>query len=275
VKDFIKSALCVAALCLTAGPLLAADGVLIVEKTTTNGASRTNQIQIEKSRMRVDSDRNGQPQILVFDGTAQVMRIINPMQKTYSEITKADVDRMAAQLQGAMAQMQEQLKNVPEAQRAQIEAMMRGRGLPGAAAPAKTEYRRTGTDKVGRWTCDKYEGYQNSQKVSELCTVDPRALGFTIADFEVSREMASFFQALVPQGSAQLFSIGGAGQQGYSGVPVRRTFTVAGIETTNELSDVTRQNFPDASYAVPAGFTKEDSPFAAAAAGRGRGRGRQ
>ena len=60
----------------------------------------------------------------------------------------------------------------------------------------KTEYRKTGTDKVGKWTCDKYEGYQDGKKTSEVCTVDPQALGFATTDFEVTKQLAAFFQQL-------------------------------------------------------------------------------
>src|SRR3954470_1751877 len=80
----------VGAFCLAASPLFAADGVLIVEKTTSGGSTKTNQIQIEKERMRAESDT----QTVVFDGTKQVLWLINDGRKSYSEMTKADVDRM-------------------------------------------------------------------------------------------------------------------------------------------------------------------------------------
>src|SRR3977135_1915253 len=145
-------------MCLTALPLLAADGVLIVEKTTRGGNTQTSQIQIEKDRMRAETvGQAGEKQTVVFDGIKQVLWIINDSRKSYNEMTKADVDRMGGQMSDAMARMQEQLKGLPPEQRAQIEALMKGRGMPGAAAaPAKTVYRKTGTDKVGAWTCDKY-----------------------------------------------------------------------------------------------------------------------
>ena len=60
---------------------------------------------------------------------------------------------------------------------------MRGRGM-GMAAPAKRS--RTGTDKVGKWTCDKYEGTANGQKVADLCTVDPTVLGLLRRTFRCS-----------------------------------------------------------------------------------------
>ena len=214
----------------------------------------------------------GAKQAVVFDATRQVMWMINYDKKTYTEMTKADADRLGGQMQDALAQVQAQMANLPPAQRAQIEAMMRGRGVPGMTTRAvKTEYKKTGTDKVGQWTCDKYEGFQNNQKVADLCTVDPAALGFAITDFEVSRQLGEFFKKMMPQNADQMFTIGKVEDQGFSGVPVRRTFTVAGRQTTTELSEATRQTFGDALFAVPAGFQKEDF-LGGAAGGTGRGR---
>jgi uncharacterized protein DUF4412 len=254
---------------LMAAPLAAADGILIVQKTTSDGSTQTHQIQIEKSRMRAEGAGQGpEKQVIVFDGAKQILWMINYDRKTYSEITKDDVDRMAAQLNDVMSQVQSQLGNLPPEQRARIEAMMRGRSMAAGVTQAKTEYRKTGSDKVGKWTCDKYEGYRSEQKVSELCTVEPQALGFTAGDFDVSRQLAAFFAKMVPQGADRLFRIGTAEEQGFSGVPVRQ-ITFSPRQTTSELSEVSRQNFPASTFEVPAGFTKEASPFA------GRGRGRQ
>jgi hypothetical protein len=148
---------------------------------------------------------------------------------------------------------------------------MRGRGpAAGAAAAAKTEYRKTGTDTVGKWTCDKYEGVMNGQKVSEICTVDPKTLGLALSDFEITKQFATFFQSMMPGVSDRAFAIGTAETQGFSGVPVRRTIFLNGqSQGTHEVTAVTRQSFAASSYAVPAGFKKEAGMF-----GRG-GRGGQ
>lgn len=273
MKRALQSIPAILALCLMAPPLLAADGVLIVETTTRNGATQTSQVQIEKTRMRAESTTaNGGKQVFMFDGAAQVMRMIDLDKKTYSEITKAELDQLAGQMNAMMAQMQEQMKNLPPAQRAQMEAAMSGRGIPGMTPPAKTEYRKTGTDKVGKWTCDKYEGFQDGKKTSELCTVDPKVVGFATADFEVTKQLAAFFQQLMPQNASQMFTIGQSDQQGFSGIPVRRTYGLLQQQVTTELTEVSRQNFTDATFAVPAGFQKEASPFAGRGGRAGRGR---
>jgi hypothetical protein len=244
----------------------AADGVLIVQRTTTGaGAPQTNQVQIEKNRMRTEvTDQSGAKQVVVFDGGKQTMFMINLDKKTYSEITKADIDRMS----DMMSQMQAQLAALPAEQRAMAESMMKGRGGAMGAA-AKTEYKKTGTDKVGKWTCDKYEGSRNGQKTSELCTVDPAALGFTAADFAVTQQFMEFFGKLLPQAADQAFGLGQAAQQGFSGVPVRAVVTGPMGTTTSEVTEASRQTFADSMFAVPAGFQKIDMM------GMGGRRGRQ
>ena len=246
----LKNAPLVVALCLLARPLLAADGILIVENSTTGGATKTTQSQIEKTRMRTETaGPNGVTNVFIFDG--QVMRMIDVAKKSYTEMTKEDLDRMG----GQMAQMLEQMKNMPPAARAQMEAVMKN--MPGMSTVAKTEYRKVGADKVGKWTCDKYEGYQNNSKTSEVCTVDPKALGFTAADFQVSQQLGEFFLKMMPQSADQMFSLGKNDPQGFSGVPVRRIYSVLGRQTVSEVTEVSRQTFPDSLFAVPAGFQKK------------------
>jgi Domain of unknown function (DUF4412) len=191
-------------------------------------------------------------QVMVFDGTKQVLDIIDTDKKTYTEMTKDDVEKLGGQVSDAMAQMQKQMANLPPEQRAQMEAMMKGRmGGAGAAAAPKIQYKKAGTDTVGKWTCDKYEGFENGQKTSEVCTVDPKVLGLAASDFEISRQLAEFFRKMMP-GAGQMFTIGTVADQGFSGVPVRRTYTTGGREVTSEITEVSRQSFPDSSYAVPA-----------------------
>ena len=258
-----------AAMMLSAGTSAAADGILIAQKmTSATGTVTTHQIEIEKTRMRAESEAAGGKMTMIFDGTAQVMRTVDDAAKTYTEMSKADMEKMSAQRSGAMAQMQEQMKNMSPEARKRMEAAMQGRGALGAAA-TPTEYKKVGTEKVGKWTCDKYEGTRAGAKVSELCTVPPATLGFTAGDFDVTRQMAEFFAKLVPQGGDQMFRIGSPAANGFSGLPVRTVIFRNGAPSfTSEITDASRQNFPDSIFAVPAGYTKRDMMG-------GRGRGRQ
>ena len=271
MKSIVRTAWLAAAACTLAAQAWAADGVLIVQKITAgSAAAMTHQIQIEPHRMRVESGGGpGGSQVFIFDGSRQAMMIVNDAGKSYSEITKADVDAISGQAAGAMAQMQDALKNMPPERRAQIEAAMKGQmGGAAAATASKTEYKKNGTATVGKWTCDKYDGYTNGQKTIELCTVDPKVLGFGLQDFGVTKDFADFFGKLLPSNAAQTFRIGSLEEQGYSGVPVRSIVTANGQTITSELTDVKRQSFPDALFQAPAGYAKTASPF-----GRGRAGG--
>jgi hypothetical protein len=266
----------VAAIGLTAIPAAAASGVLIAQKVTSGTTTTTSQTQIEPTRMRSEMvSAAGRKQTVVFDGAAQVLRMIDDEGKTYTEMAKADLDQARGQADGAMTQLQEQMKNLPPEQRARVEAMMKGRGaaMAGMAGPP-IEYKKVGSDKVGQWTCDKYEGTKNGEKVSEVCTVAPSALGFTAADFEVTRQLAEFFKSLMPQVADGLFAIGSTAPSpnSFSGLPVRSvSFRGGAVQTVSEVTEASRQNFPDALFQVPAGYQKRDFP----GMGRGRGRGQQ
>jgi hypothetical protein len=254
------------ALCLLAGTAQAADGILIVQQTTTGaGAPQTHRVQMDAKRMRAETTGST---VVVFDGIKQVMMLIDDAKKSYSEITKAEIEALSAQMSGMMAQMQQQMQNMPPEARAQMEAAMKGRGATMPGMGAKTQYRKTGTATVGKWTCDKYEGYSGEKKVSEICTVDPKVFGFTEADFAVSKEMAAFFKQIMPSGASDMFSLGSA-EVGFSGVPVKTVTSIGAQPVTTEVTEVSRQNFPDSAFQVPAGYQKTDFM-----GGRGRGRGR-
>ena len=259
---------------LIAAPAAAASGVLIAQKVTSGTTTTTTQSQIEPTRMRSEiASSAGRKQTVVFDGAAQVLRMFDDEAKTYTEMAKADLERMRGQVDATMTRLQEQMKSMPPEQRARMEALMKGRGaaMPGAAGPP-TEYKKVGTDKVSRWTCDKYEGTKAGEKVAEVCTVAPSALGFTAADFEVTRQLGEFFSSLMPQAADSLFKIGSAtaGPNAFPGLPVRFiSFRAGAVQTVSEVTDASRQTFADALFQVPAGYQKREVP------GRGRGRGRQ
>jgi uncharacterized protein DUF4412 len=243
---------CVVWILMTAGSL-GAQGILLVEQETRDGKTSTSQIQIDNTHIRVESHASGNT-AFIFDGSAQVMRVIDLDKKTFTEM---DQDRLQ-QMRQQMARMEEQMKNLPPQQRAMMEQMMRSRGGTMGAQQAKTEYRQAGSDKVGRWTCTRFEGFVAQQKVAELCTVDPKDLGLVASDFDVARQLAEFVRTLMPQMSAQTSVYGTPAEQGFSGVAVRRTaYNNGQISSVSELKELRRETFPASTWEVPAGFDKQ------------------
>jgi hypothetical protein len=212
-------------------PVAAADGVLMVVQSTDLSGGAASQIQIEPHRMRMATPAPV-THSMVFDGTKGVLWMIDYEQHSYMETTRADAERMARMMGGIRAA---------------------GRG----DSPAKVVYRKAGTAKVGRWTCDKYESYVDGEKTSELCTVDPKVLGLTAGDLAVARQYADFLPADPDAGQQLLATFGTMDVQGFAGVVVRQLYFRFGDQSGSALTDVRRASFPESDFQVPAGFTKE------------------
>jgi hypothetical protein len=243
------------ALALLAWPFEAPAGVLITEKrtTSTDGPAQTHQVQIDRDWMRIEYQMGVDKQAIIFDASKSVAWTVNYDKRTYTEITKADLERMNAQSAEAMVKAQEAMKTMSPQQRAMMEAMLKAQ----QGSTQRPVYRKVGTDQVGRWTCDKYEGYLNDQKTSEVCTVAPTAVGLAEADFEVTRKVGEFVKRLVPRSGDSLMSFGKTEEQGFSGVPVRRVVSLGRRQLTTEVTDISRQTFPPSTWEIPAGFTKQ------------------
>jgi Domain of unknown function (DUF4412) len=239
-----------------------AQGVLFESRQTQNGQATTNQVQMDKTHVRAETQGSGQSTVVIFDATKQVISMVNMNDKTYREMAKADLEQLKKQSDSVTAQMQDQLKNLPPQQRQIVEQMMKARGgVPGAnpaASAPKAQYRSAGSDKVGQWTCTKYEGYVGQQKTDEVCTVDPKEFGLTPADFEPVHQLADFMKTLVPAAGSQLLFNGTADDQGFTGVPVRHiSYQNGTAASTTEVTDVRHLTFPASTFEVPAGFSKE------------------
>ena len=236
-----------------------ADGVFFTQRMTSGGPPITVQTQLDATRMRTEmAGPNGVTNVTIFDGGKQVLYLVDPSRKTYVEMTKADVDRLSAQVLGAAAQIQSQLEQLPPAQRTQMEGMMKG-----------VQRVRTGSAMVGRWTCDNYDLTMGAQKIGEVCSADLTALGFNAKDFDVMLQMGAFYSALAPQLAGQLPSPAGVDPRGSPDCPIKIVMMFPGNAMTTELIEAGRRTLSDAVFAVPAGFTKQ--AFDGAMGGRGTG----
>jgi hypothetical protein len=246
--------------CLIASTIAqSAGGILITQRVTSGGTPFTIQTQIEATRMRTKiAGPNGVANVTIFDAGKEVLYIVDPAEKTYTEVTKADVARLSTQLTGGLAQMQTQIEKLPPAQRAQMEAMMKGVEL----TPA-------GQDTVGRWTCDKYDLVLAGQKIGQRCSVNLAALGFVASDFDVLLQMGAFYSVMAPQLGGQLPGPGGIDPGGSSDFPVRTVLIAPGGTVTTEVIEAGRRTFSESLFAIPAGFTNKD--IAEAMGGRGTG----
>ena len=255
-------------LALFAGRLPA--GVLIsaTEKSLPDGAASTTTIQVEPDRIRVDTTADGRKQVVIFRGDRQLLWTIDPEQKTYYEITKAELEQLVSQMENAMSaiqqQMEERLKSMPPEQRAALEQVMKNRGavLGSKVSVAKTTYKKVAAgEKIRQWSCDKYEGYRGDQITAEVWTADWNQLGLGAEDFQALQQMSKFLEGMRSSISDSFFKVGGADwqeQQAYPGLPLRRiSYRRAGAYRESEVQEIRKETLAAKLFELDPGLTKQ------------------
>jgi len=123
---------------------------------------------------------------MVFDGEAQKMLEIDPAARKYTELTQADAQVLAEQMQAAMA-------HVPPEQRARIEAMRAARA---EAVKHDVKYQPTGKrDTVAGYACQGYTVIRDGEEKREGCFI-PWGSAVKKEDFAALNEMGKFLDTI-------------------------------------------------------------------------------
>jgi len=242
-------------------------GVRIETEVKDLASGRTTQqvVMIDAERMRIDSDKDPKTASVLFltDGGRNRLVILNRAKNEYSEIDEQTAKQLVSQVEGAMAMMQEQLKNMPPEQRAMMEKMMKGKmgGMAGASAPGpQTVFTAKGSSSANGFACTLYEGTRGGEKVSELCAAQPGQLKVSPGDMKVFEKMAEFAKSL----SGPLASMAGAStvaNSGVQGYPVTQTMFRGGQAVSrHDLKTVQRVSFSDADFSVGSARKVEFAP---------------
>jgi hypothetical protein len=263
-------------------------GVVVTSTLTvlSTKQANTSTVYIDSDRLKVVSPDN----IAIFRGDLNRVWVIDPQKRTYTEMTAETMQQMggqiagaSAQMAGAMAQMQAQLAQLPPEQRAQMEAMMAGRGGLGGlaggrgAAPAAPQVSFTkvgGSKTVAGWACDQYRKTVNGQQEEDLCIAPITAAGFSAADFQVFERFSTFMapiisSPMVPKNDLMNWSDMNKAI-GFQGVPLDTVTYAAGKpERQMTVNKVERTAVPASTYELPAGLTKQDMGGFGGPGGRG------
>lgn len=168
------------------GPLPAAAGTVI---ETEGAESGVNRILISEGRLRMESSGR----VVLFDAGARRMTFVEPESRTYNTLGEQDIGKIARQLEQMRAQLERQLRHVPEDERAemrrQIEQM-----LPGAGPQAGIRVEKTGgVAAVAGVSCREARIHRGGEPAREVCVAEPSDLGIPRADFETMLAMFGFF----------------------------------------------------------------------------------
>lgn len=148
-------------------------GLYWQSKTTGTVGESTSETYIMPRMMKV-VHHGGDASILIIRLDREVFWDLDPAEKTYSEMTFAEMEemmnKMAGKMDAAMKKMREEMRNMPEEQRKMMMEMMGGQ-MPGmspeSTAPVKVH--KTGEKKtISGYACTKYVVRQGEQTLSTM-----------------------------------------------------------------------------------------------------------
>jgi hypothetical protein len=231
---------------------------MVVQRGAGADASQST-LYIDNDRIRVEGQ--GKPPHdtnIIMDARAKKMVMINVSEKSYTEMTEADMKKMRVQVDAMRAQAAERMKSLPPEQRKKMEQMMAGMGMPGGKLP-KVEFKAMGQKKtVNGFACEMYRVLRDGVAKEEDCVSPWSAKVIQKSDMEGFRKFAEEMAKELGAGGnqAEMF------QQfdKYPGLPITRHM-LDGEGRDEEIKSVKRGSISDGLFTVPAGYTKKELPM--------------
>jgi hypothetical protein len=194
---------------------------------------------------------------LIKDGT---LYVIDEADKSYVAFDKATMEKLAAKLNSAMAQMKEQLAKMPPEQRAQMEAMLPG--MSGGDQKWVVEAIDTGkSDTVDGRACRVWDIKRNGELDDQMCVVAYASLPGKENFQAMFANFAKVFEEMaksVPMLSGMMTNEFGA-QSKVNGFPVRtREYENGKLGNKEHNVRVWREEaMPASMFQVPAGYKQK------------------
>jgi Domain of unknown function (DUF4412) len=187
--------------------------------------------------------------VIIFRTDKQLMWMINPDEKTYSEMTFDDMQKMMEKNAEQMEAMKERMKNMPEEQRKMMEKMMGSSDQP--LEVKKTEETKT----VTGHTCTKVLVLRGDEEFMTLWVADDlKEFRPLMADWKSFSEHMSQMTARFGNGMLDVY-------KKIDGFPMETEVSIMGQTMTTTVTKVEEHSTPKSAFEVPEGFTKVKSPL--------------
>jgi hypothetical protein len=218
-------------------------------------------MQVDGDKLRVEQSAGTAP------GTALIYRgdtvyALNPKDKSYVVVDRASIKKMADQVGPALRQMQQELANLPPAQRAMMESMMGGQA--GAVKRAPPTLRPTErTEKVAGYSCKVVQVFDADVLLRELCVAPPAQLKGGQEVYDAAAKMGAMLEEIVTSIDAPWLT-GAMAQQmdnfgKLGGVPLAtRTYEQGKLALEVRLQAIRSEALAASRFEVPADFQQRD-----------------
>ena len=219
-------------------------------KTTEGTGTAFQSILIGQGKIRQDGDKNTSA---ILDPGAGVMTMLDHSKKTYTRLTRADIDQLAKTLEDAMKQMEQAMASMPPQMQERMKGMMGG-------AAGSIEVVDTGKSAtVAGKSCRIFETKTMGRVAGESCLADPSAIDLPASDrATVTAAMAWGKEIAEKLLKGPLAAVGSALPFRGGLVPLRSTTIAAdGSRTTSEFTGVTNTAASAEAFAVPPGYAEK------------------
>jgi len=238
-------------------------GTVIELKTTYFDNSKPDEntmIYLEEGRLRFEAMESGKAMTLIVtldDAGGPVCWVIDTKEKTYTEITRESANKVKAQIEEGKKQMEEQLKNMPEDQQAQMREMMNDQiGQFDKASKIKFKQVASGVE-INKWKCVQYESLIDEEKHEDIWAADWKQIGLKKSDAEILKKFGSLFAGISPETNAFFHTGGSESAGGFDGFPVLVVEYKEGVKfEKSEVSSINNKNLEADLFTIPQGFTK-------------------
>ena len=249
---------------LSAGGAHAA--IIITSMLGNAQGSMTQTMSLDGNNLKMDRPSGA----MLYRGDEDKVFEIDNEHHAYTEMSPEAMAKIKAKMDAAVAQMQQQMAAMPEAQRKQMEAMMAARGMPGPSdsptVPPVMSYQKNGAmRKVGKWDCQPYTLLSDGKPKADLCIAKLSDLGLTRDDLKpfigfsvhMGKQMTAMDQRVSPMTAMNFDALNKA--IGFDGYPVETVYKLPmGPSITTTVQSVEHRDAPAGSFDVPAGYTKRD-----------------
>lgn len=219
-------------------------------KTIEGTGTAFQSILIGQGKIRQDADKNTST---ILDPGAGVITVLDHSRKTFTRLTRADVDQLAKTVDDTMKEMELRMAGVPPQMQERMKSLM-------SVASGSIEVVDTGqSGTVGARSCRVFQTKVLGKVSGESCLADPSAIELPASDRATVAAAMAWAQEigqkllkgpLSPVGSALPFR-GGL-------VPLRSTTIGSdGSRTTSEFVGVTNTAAASEAFAVPPGYTEK------------------
>ncbi len=260
------NAILIFALVLTSPKAIAG---VVMEMITTDGSGRqveASKIYAQSEMVRIDmvGGSSGEQMSIIFRGNEMLM--LNHKDKTYFVMDEATLEEMSSQMSTAMQQMEQQLAQMPPAQRAMVEKMMKGKMqdmMPKQSAPPPLQVEVGESSTWKSYPCVNYSIYSGGEKTEEICAA-------SLDSIEGSEEMMGAFRKMAGFVKKMTESLPGPFGDGMAqnpmnmmdqidGFPVHTVqFERGAVSQEISLESVNEQTLDESMFAAPADYKKQD-----------------